>query len=126
MMSDIYANAYLTVVAASCGSPRQSFLSRRSPTNLFKVPYMSGSESNINGFYYIETCKLPEMPPPYALAWDCVNGTIWKTRGWTMQEEQFSRRVLYFGEDGFRFHCQEYHRVEKEVMPLSRYGVSWF
>ncbi|KAL6798612.1 heterokaryon incompatibility protein domain-containing protein [Trichoderma sp. SZMC 28012] len=114
-MASIYANAYLTIVAAEgsdgnygipgirrCSEPRDTLCSEmRFPGHTLSLEH----EGDV-------------APALYG------KGKPWSTRGWTFQESYLSRRVLVFTSI-VSFHCQEHTSCEWDLAPHGT-GASHF
>jgi hypothetical protein len=90
-MNSIYAKATLTLVAlegdASYGLPGVE-------------PYASPRHQQVETVHGIRIVTV--MPDINEI--EC--GSVWRSRAWTYQEEQFSRRLLFFTEHQVYFRCQ--------------------
>jgi len=116
-MGSVFLNAFLTVVAASITSPHQSFLASRNLWPLVEVPVIpAGDESVEIGRFYISpglTSTSAKFHHTEKFVSD-VGFTEWNKRGWTFQERELSRRILYFGKTQLHFACNE-GRWEEEL-----------
>ncbi|KAH8760062.1 heterokaryon incompatibility protein-domain-containing protein, partial [Hyaloscypha sp. PMI_1271] len=124
-MGSVFLNAFLTVVAASITSPHQSFLASRNLWPLVEVPVIpAGDESVEIGRFYISpglTSTSAKFHHTEKFVSD-VGFTEWNKRGWTFQERELSRRILYFGKTQLHFACNE-GRWEEEL-GLAQHSVS--
>lgn len=51
-----------------------------------------------------------------------IQASIWRTRGWILQEEALSRRRLYFTDSRVSFECHEMRCLEQVATPLTLGG----
>ncbi|KAK4675125.1 hypothetical protein QC764_0074720 [Podospora pseudoanserina] len=108
-MFRVYRHAYLTVVAAAGDSCHSGFLSRPGVGPLAVVPFQSRL-GTVSGSYLLSWHQ------EYS-AWDANNpshmsGCSWATRGWTLQEDVLSSRVVYFRDTTSFFRCQTQRCLE--------------
>jgi hypothetical protein len=101
-MGSIYRGAALTIAAASAASSTDGFLQDRTFEeaygNLFRIPYRYRQDANvINGFIFLS--ELP-IKDEYQEPLD--------KRGWTMQEDMLSLRLLRFGSKQTTWRCPTY------------------
>lgn len=115
-MGDIYRRAQITLVAASSRSTNDGFLRRMPPRESVRVPYQSSIHKPIGGQYYL---TFSERGYTEEFGKD-VEESMWNGRGWTFQERQLSRRVLFFGERQFYFECRMHRQLEDYESPLHR------
>ena len=108
MMNDIYAAAYLTIVAA-CGADSWSGLSGMMPDSR-KVHQPS---------ILIDNMEIGLAVPEF---WTSVMHSSWASRGWTFQERLFSRRMLIFAESQCFFYCDKMSRFESTITELEEGG----
>jgi hypothetical protein len=91
-MSDIYAAAHLTIVAAAGQDPSYG---------------LPGVRSRFKTHHYrcetIELVHLAACPPPKSI--DIAN-SLWHKRAWTFQEGYYSRRRLFFTDYQMLYICQ--------------------
>src|ERR1700712_3169166 len=89
-MAQVYANAYITIVATCAASAHEGFLTR--PRTSFpptKIPYSTTEHGP--GFFYL----CPRYTHWLANDHDeFVEGSNWNSRGWTFQERLLSTRLL--------------------------------
>lgn len=86
-MRQIYASAYLTLVAATGENANASLLAQQVSGNVF-------SSDN-----------------------EVLEDTVWNTRAWTYQEGQLSHRKLIFTPSGVYFSCQEkFSEIDEAVI----------
>lgn len=90
-MGAIYANAMLTIIAEGGSNADSGILGLRgvSPNRTFDQRIWSLGRGT----------KVVEMP-------EVAENSIWGERGWTFQEETFSKRRLVFSKDSVRWKCQ--------------------
>lgn len=103
-MDLVYFNAYVTICAASSSSCLEGFLDPRAP---IKIRFFSSNCADMFG-----TVNLRKVPGhPARSAMDIytqeLNETTWNARGWTLQEQCLSRRVLSFGPARILLECSE-------------------
>lgn len=100
-MNDIYAAAYLTIVAA-CGADSWNGLSGVAP----------GSREIYQPSIIIDDMEIGLAVPEF---WTSVMYSPWASRGWTFQERLFSRRMLIFTKKQCFFYCDKLTRFESTV-----------
>ncbi|KAK1240155.1 hypothetical protein MKX08_007597 [Trichoderma sp. CBMAI-0020] len=107
-MSDVYRNAYVTIIPFDSRSCDDGFLSRpKAPTADLLV--QSAICLSVKGAIRLEAREesaIGKMPVNF------LNRSSWRSRGWTFQEEQLSRRKLYFGRDRVIFACSKLVELE--------------
>ena len=86
----IYNNAILTIVASS-GSTVDAGL--------------PGWKQDSRQIQSTEVVQGIELAPPLPSVNDCIQSSTWNTRGWTLQERFFSRRLLIFATQQVHFQC---------------------
>lgn len=106
-MTSVYRHAYLTIAAATASDVTQGFLSRnyRETNAWYKEPFheewinqeacstILGARLINEVFRHLgDNKRIPDMP--------------WKFRGWTMQEQFLSRRLLKYHAYELRWVCQ--------------------
>ena len=99
-MDAIYGQAVMTIVALAASSASSS---------LFDASDISASLGPV--LREVEHRKNVEFVPDFRLSSRVIQeadepGYVYRTRGWTFQEEQISRRLLYCTESGFIFRCR--------------------
>ncbi|KAK4225316.1 HET domain-containing protein [Podospora fimiseda] len=126
-MFSVYRDAVLTVVAGKGGSCHSGFLERneKSVGSMARIPFESSSNTRVKGGYLLSDLIDKKV-------WDAdepshMRGAIWASRGWTLQEDVMSRRVVYLtGETGW-WRCQRERKGEQEHQ--SHYsgvkGIGW-
>lgn len=108
-MAAIFSIAYLTLVAASGSSCKDSFLRREISGLTCTVPMiLNRGEKPIEGRYSLRFRRRWGTSDKMA----DISGSRWLTRGWTFQEERLARRVLIFGEKKFFLDCKTVERAE--------------
>ncbi|KAK3492909.1 heterokaryon incompatibility protein-domain-containing protein [Neurospora hispaniola] len=105
-MASVYRDAYLTIAAATASDVTQGFLSRnyRETNFWYKEPYQEewinqeacstilGARRIHEGFGHADEHRVPVLP--------------WKRRGWTLQEQFLSTRLLKYHAYELRWVCQ--------------------
>ncbi|KAF7532580.1 hypothetical protein G7054_g7816 [Neopestalotiopsis clavispora] len=119
-IKDIFAASSLTIVAASgsdahFGLPGSPCTAREGEMPLRINPRM-GHDGDVLRL-------LPAQPSFNAL----LNGSVWRTRGWTFEEEVFSRRLLYIFPTEMFFSCNTGSYRESTVNKFvpEPLGSSW-
>lgn len=103
-MGTIYQNAHLTIAAASSGSVDTAYLDnrlnqKRQPVEFVVPPATPGRPSTIVSArrypipWHWREVKRPDEDP-------------WRLRGWTLQEEILSRRLVVFGAEEMQWRCR--------------------
>ncbi|KAK4072777.1 uncharacterized protein Triagg1_5822 [Trichoderma aggressivum f. europaeum] len=103
VMAEIFRNSLVTLIPLRTTSSDDGFL-ERNPS--IKIPYHS-AEWNLSGSFFLRHMPFPYQNAEYALRSDLnylsaplsleINGSAWRTRGWTFQEDMFAMRKLYIG-----------------------------
>ncbi|PMD31737.1 hypothetical protein L207DRAFT_408633, partial [Hyaloscypha variabilis F] len=103
-MDKIYANAKVTIIAATSvlvdGLPGVGRIERPSQACL-----------QLGGLILGRTLREPHW---------IVGASKWSTRGWTFQEGLLSRRRLIFTDEQVIFECNGMHCVESRTLPLDK------
>lgn len=116
VIKDIFALAELTIVAASGEGASTSLPGvsdkQRDEERVYELPY--------------RTTKVELLPTPpsfNALYENCV----WKTRGWTFEEQVFSRRLLYVFPNELIFSCSKgtYRESSGAAFSVGSAGSIW-
>ncbi|PMD47240.1 HET-domain-containing protein, partial [Hyaloscypha variabilis F] len=102
-MCDVFENAYITVAATSARNTAEGFLahqeSHHAKTNSMNhVPYKFGPDYSVHGPIHF---RFPHSPNTSA---SLVEST-WNSRGWILQEQVLSTRILYFLDDIMLMDC---------------------
>ncbi|WKT53909.1 Heterokaryon incompatibility [Fusarium oxysporum f. sp. vasinfectum] len=113
-MSGIYAKAYLTIAAASSGSANQPFLRHSLPTGSHQDKYytrvFSKQVVDGEGSHLLKARVIPESGV-HSKWQDCFDECFprepWSQRGWTLQEQLLSTRLLSFSLTEMQWTCQE-------------------
>ena len=103
-MSRIYADAYLTIIAAA-GADSSGGLPGVAGTSRASQP-----KCHIGGGVFLVSTRTP----PNLV----IQRSTWASRGWTYQEGLFSRRRLIFSDQQLLFECNGMHCTETFDMPL--------
>ncbi|ETS80190.1 hypothetical protein PFICI_07719 [Pestalotiopsis fici W106-1] len=141
-IKDIFATASLTIVAASgdgahSGLPGSPHTPRQGETPLMlniqarafeDVPELSPAESSSSLNRHVRALGgvlrlLPAQPSFNTL----LNTSVWRTRGWTFEEEVFSRRLLYVFPTEIFFSCDNgtYRESTGETFVSEPLGSTW-
>jgi len=114
-MADIYANSYLTIIAAE-GIDALEPLCRRG----FIDSSQAQDDSNMNSATNHENPDPPTPTSPRSrimedLSWSLVTSSEWATRGWTFQEFYLSRRKLIFHRNTviWECHCEAWNEIDQ-------------
>jgi len=118
-MGSVYANAFVTICAISTSSCLDSFLDR--PAAPVSVAFQSSLYPDINGHLNLRPERHARRGPGGGFAItqcdkDLKSGT-WSLRAWTLQEEELSQRLLYFGARRVHFSCPTRRTTEMEPVP---------
>jgi hypothetical protein len=102
-MADVYRGAYLTIGAINASDDREGFLTQRKPPAWeLKVFTSVGKSTHV----YLRA-QGDEFTTPSAAPLD--------TRGWTLQEQYLSRRMLRFSDYQTTWRCQEMRHEELQL-----------
>ncbi|KAH6665668.1 heterokaryon incompatibility protein-domain-containing protein, partial [Halenospora varia] len=98
-MDAIYGQSALTIIALAADDASSSLFCSNDTD--------SGSDRALRE---VERLKNVEFIPDFRVSGKVVQeadrrGYVYRTRGWTFQEEQLSRRRLYWTQSGFVFRC---------------------
>lgn len=104
-MKEVYGHAYLTIAPISSHSSFDGFLSCKKHIYM-RVPIHSTKRPELNGIFLVG------QPTSEGRYWhgsfsDDILDSTWDRRGWTLQEKELSRRILYFGERTIHFTCNQ-------------------
>lgn len=95
-MVDVYEQAHVTIIVATGNCCHDGFLNPKVDQRV-QIPYSSSmASSTIKDTYYLRE--------DYDTNQDILDST-WNQRGWTLQENSFSPRRLYFTKNSFSFSC---------------------
>ncbi|KAK3328747.1 heterokaryon incompatibility protein-domain-containing protein [Apodospora peruviana] len=116
-MADIYANSYLTIIAAE-GTDASEPLCRRgfsSSTNNDINTQQPPSAQNTAPGKRPRSASRDEIIQEVAFS---ILTSAWSSRGWTFQEYYSSRRKLFFHNDtvAWECHCAAWHETERGVV----------
>jgi hypothetical protein len=119
-MSEIYENATLTIIpSASLPDP-----AKRKVTDFWHdLPWCFGDDTTLTGQYTVSAAdgealeiwwggKYRSEPLPFVNFLPGPDNFIWRSRGWTFQEELLSRRKLYLGNTRMQFICTKSRGIE--------------
>ncbi|KAI0436792.1 heterokaryon incompatibility protein-domain-containing protein [Xylaria telfairii] len=118
LMGRIYTNAYLTLCALSSESCTGDFLERR--TTAITVPFQSSIGAEFRGAYSLTPARYGK---PESIISSDVSHSRWSERGWTLQEEFLSKRMLAFGQFGLHFMCSHGHQTQHRNIQPNPYSV---
>ncbi|KAF3760461.1 hypothetical protein M406DRAFT_72953 [Cryphonectria parasitica EP155] len=109
IMDMIYAQAYITICAASSPSCQVSFLQRETKP-ILRLGLRPASSDAFESSYLVTPCHTSMLAHGWFSAdWD---ETIWHTRGWTFQERALSERLIVFGTHMIHFICSGFYSNE--------------
>ncbi|KAI8941916.1 hypothetical protein NX059_000030 [Plenodomus lindquistii] len=109
-MGSVYTNAYLTICTPATSSCRDSFLHRAAPV---KVRFESKVRPGISGYLNLRHQPKQVFYCQHRSTLECeMDVGTWSTRAWTFQEEQLSKRRLYFGKSRMYLCCPMKTQVE--------------
>ncbi|KAK5736460.1 hypothetical protein LTR17_007457 [Elasticomyces elasticus] len=112
-MESVYANAFVTIAALAAESSYSGFLERSTQRVQLGFETSSGDGENTkSGKLYLQYPRKATVPGVKQCKWD--------ERGWTFQEEELSRRVLYFSGQQLAFECREDLVTESHETPRIR------
>lgn len=108
-MGSVYHGAYLTIAAATASDVSEGFLSRdcQEMTPWYKVPYHEewvnheGCSTILGARLLKSSASCDDKNPATAPL------LAWKSRGWTMQEQWLSRRIVKYHAYELRWVCQK-------------------
>lgn len=103
-MGSIYDNAYLTIAPANSSSVDTPYLgstpdTSRKPVRFTVLPAISGR---------LATTVFAREKPPHGPLREgkSIDQNPWRLRGWTLQEEILSRRLVIFGAEEMLWRCK--------------------
>ena len=115
-MGSVYANAFVTICAASTSSCLDSFLDR--PAAPVRVAFQSSLQPGITGHLNLHSERHPHRVPgsdfDVTRRGKDLRCGAWSLRAWTLQEEELSKRLLYFGARRVHFSCPSRRITEME------------
>ncbi|KAK3988770.1 HET domain-containing protein [Cladorrhinum sp. PSN332] len=125
-MFSVYRDAVLTVVAGKGGSCHSGFLVRNSQPagSVAEIPFQSRISPEVKGSFRLSHLNDRRV-------WDAdepahMRQEIWASRGWTLQEDVMSTRVVYFTGETAYWRCQTERRGEhSEGVYGSGNGIGW-
>lgn len=125
LMEEIYSNSYLTFATIASQSsfdgfraPRRELRSARISTSPSHRPEATGPCFLQPYFGDLASLVYPDHQEVY--------DSKWNKRGWTLQEEQLSRRVLYFGSSINHMRCRVCVQSEDRYEPDYHQGrLEW-
>ncbi|KAI1270220.1 heterokaryon incompatibility protein-domain-containing protein [Xylariaceae sp. FL1019] len=104
----IFSGAVVTICAWASESCLDSFLSK--PKGLV-IPFQSSIEADIRGTYTLTTGVTEALGSSTYLD---MADSKWYTRGWTLQEQVMSKKILAFGSLGRHFICSHLRQTQQE------------
>lgn len=111
-MVDVYRQAEVTLIVATGNCCHDGFLDPKVHERV-QIPYVSSlTDSRMKGIYYLRE--------NYDTSTD-IRNSPWNQRGWTLQENAFSTRRLYFTQNAISFSCDT-HLL---VMDGTRVNATW-
>lgn len=109
-MADIYANSYLTIVAAESDDASKPLCPRG---------FKDESSARSSDITQSDDHRPPSPTCPRSrvmedLSWSLVTASTWSTRGWTFQEYYSSRRKLIFHRNTVTWecHCEAWNEMD--------------
>ncbi|PYH63580.1 HET domain-containing protein [Aspergillus vadensis CBS 113365] len=124
-MSSVYRHAAVTIAATSAESANDGFLDKRAPYFSCTFPWrgryyqVSGSVNDGSRAdpVVFRSCRLPFHREP-------IRHSRWATRGWTLQEELLSRRLLYYTKEEMVWRCRA-GRAREPSRDVNRYDTEF-
>jgi hypothetical protein len=133
-MGEIYENATLTIIpSASLPDP-----AKRKVTDFWHdLPWSSGHDSALAGQYTVSAAdgeaqeiwcsgEFRSESLSFVNFLPGLDNFIWRSRGWTFQEEEFSRRKLYLGTTRLQFVCTKSRGIEDTLWLRKKYPLDAF
>jgi hypothetical protein len=114
-MGQIYANAYINISAGSASDTQSGFLNRRELRTIRSCKHPSLLDSR-------PRVICPNIPWPEKI----MNKDILNSRGWILQEQVLSRRIINFGPHEVYWECLALSASEREPEDLTRIGLDSF
>jgi hypothetical protein len=129
-MGNIYANAHITICPLSSTSCQEGFLSRSSAPKI-EIPILSSANPSVEGTYEIISRRIchsyGDFSPISHPVYKDLKYSQYRQRGWTLQEEIFSPRKIYFGPYMVHFQCASrtssengQNRIHSRLVPTKR------
>ena len=109
-MGQVYKNATITIAAGSALAVSEGFLHTRAAPVSFPLPFYCGPEREMGAVQLI-----------WCADTSCDNMKPLNTRGWTLQEELLSRRVLAYGAREQVWRCQTEASKQFPGSPLTSF-----
>ncbi|CAG9990301.1 unnamed protein product [Clonostachys byssicola] len=110
MMHQVYRNSYFTICALSSDSTHVSFLQRNQ--HRLELNFISSLDPAISGKFTLEFqgfSREDALPTLYRVE---LFFNEWSTRGWTFQEDEMSKRALYFTKSQLFFRTGDQYFTE--------------
>jgi Heterokaryon incompatibility protein (HET) len=106
LMSQVYRNATVTFLATAGESTQSQLFQRQSNRirKVFKMPFKSKYQADIQGTVSLASSNTLSIG--HSIISPVINASRWGTRGWTFQEREISRRVVFFSDAGIAFQCE--------------------
>lgn len=105
VIGKIYSNAYLTICPWSSKACTQGFL-YRIPSQV-EIPFQSKVKPTIHGSYSLQLNDIYNSEINID-----IFGSEWDKRGWTLQEEIMSNRILALGRNKTHFLSWKHHQTQ--------------
>ncbi|CAM1505808.1 Fc.00g114450.m01.CDS01 [Cosmosporella sp. VM-42] len=123
LMHMVYKHAELTIAATSAKSAHDGFLAR--DTYLSRAVKLQYSQDHGPTRSMVLT---PYDDIETGSRWGDIEGSLWNTRGWTMQERSLSTRIVHFCKNKLYFECRTCLKSEEgepvKFRPSDRF-VMW-
>ncbi|KAF2489124.1 HET-domain-containing protein [Lophium mytilinum] len=120
MMTSVYGNAFVTIVAARGSDSHAGFLEPQCHDRFTTLPFRSSNHLQTTGSYRLTPSS---DDASYCEYWRDILASEWDTRAWTHQEYAMSKRILFFGKR-LHFECHQIARAEFTQATMIRYGPS--
>ncbi|GKZ16707.1 hypothetical protein AbraIFM66951_000056 [Aspergillus brasiliensis] len=116
-MSRTYRHAAVTIAATSAETVDDGFLDKRAPYFSCSFPWRrqchQGDANNGSRAYSVVLRSYRDMEPS--------RYSRWATRGWTLQEELLSKRLLYYAKEEISWKCHTVAVREPEEEPSTEF-----
>ncbi|KAH6625466.1 heterokaryon incompatibility protein-domain-containing protein, partial [Boeremia exigua] len=100
-MATVYRNAYLTIAAGTAEAATEGFMTHQYPAADFPAPFQI-PWCNKDG---VQSVLAARIIPGYEMHGDGVEGIPLETRGWCLQEQLLSTRILTYREEELYWTC---------------------
>ncbi|KAF4971869.1 hypothetical protein FZEAL_9726 [Fusarium zealandicum] len=108
MMGQTFSHAAIVLAAVDSVDPSAGLITKRTAPDTVEIPAINTKEVEFEpGRFPASSKKLVLQPDKHA----SVSNSVWRRRGWTLQQEALARRIIYFNDKSlwgqFTWSCGE-------------------